>query len=213
MHQNDPFPADDFDAWAKSYDQDIKEQSQFPFDGYERVLDTVVKLAEPQVGQSILDLGTGTGNLALRFADRCELWCTDFSQAMIEKALQKLPHAHFIQADLRGDWPPELNRSFDRITSAYAFHHFELDAKVNLCRKLVTRHLTPTGRLIVADLSFPNAEAMGNFAKSVGDLWEDEFYWLADESRTALENANMNVTYQQISPCAGIYLLKARNPS
>ena len=132
---------------------------------------------------------------------------------MIEKARQKLPRAYFIQADLRGNWPPELNRSFDRIISAYVFHHFELDAKVNLCRELVTKHLAPNGRLIVADLSFPNAEVMGKFAKSVGDLWENEFYWLADESMTALENAGMSVTYQQISPCAGIYLLKARNLS
>ncbi len=211
MLHNDPFPADDFDAWAKSYDLDIKEQSQFPFAGYERVLDAVVKLAEPQMGHSILDLGTGTGNLALRFAGRCELWCTDFCQAMLEKARQKLPRAHLIQADLRGDWPSELNRSFDRIISAYVFHHFELDEKVNLCIELVTKHLAPNGKLIVADLSFPNAEAMGRFAKSVGDLWENEFYWLADESMAALENAGMNVTYHQISPCAGIYLLKARN--
>jgi hypothetical protein len=54
---------------------------------------------------------------------------------------------------------------------------------------------------------------MGGFAKSVGDLWEDEFYWLADESMAALKKAGMNVTYQQISPCAGIYLMQASNLS
>ena len=50
---------------------------------------------------------------------------------------------------------------------------------------------------------------MGGFAKSVGDLWEDEFYWLADKAMDALKSSGMDVIYQQISPCAGIYLMKA----
>jgi putative AdoMet-dependent methyltransferase len=210
MLQNDPFPADDFNSWAASYDQDIKEQSRFPFDGYERVMDEVVKLAEPRKGQSVLDLGTGTGNLAVRLAERgSTLWCADFSQAMIEIARQKLPQAYFVLTDLRGDWPTELNRNFDRIVSAYVFHHFELNEKIDLCKELVAKRLAPNGRLIIADLSFPSAEAMNQFAKSVGDLWEEEFYWLADESMNIFENTGMNVTYQQISSCAGIYLVKA----
>jgi putative AdoMet-dependent methyltransferase len=214
MYPNDPFSSDNFDSWAKSYDWDVQEQIQFPFNGYERVLETVVTLAEPQAGQAVLDLGTGTGNLALRFSGKdCKLWCTDFSEAMLEKARKKLPLAHFIVADLRAEWPPELNRSFDRIISAYVFHHFELNAKVNLCRELVTNRLAPNGKLIVADLSFPDSKTMGKFAKSVGELWEDEPYWLADKAMDALKNAGMDVTYQQISPCAGIYLMKAWNHS
>jgi putative AdoMet-dependent methyltransferase len=214
MYQNDPFSSNDFDSWAKSYDRDVQEQTRFPFNGYERVLEAVAILAEPQAGQAVLDLGTGTGNLAIRFAGKdCKLWCTDFSEAMLENAREKLPQAHFVVADLRADWPPELSRSFDRIISAYVFHHFELEAKVNLCRELVTKRLAPNGKLIVADISFPDPKKMGGFAKSVGDLWEDEFYWLADESMAALKKAGMNVTYQQISPCAGIYLMQASNLS
>ena len=214
MYQNDPFSSNDFDSWAKSYDRDVQEQTRFPFNGYERVLEAVVKLAEPQAGQAVLDLGTGTGNLAIRFAGKdCKLWCTDFSEAMLEKAREKLPQAHFVPADLRSGWPPELSRSFDRIISAYVFHHFELDAKVNLCRELVTKRLAPNGKLIIADISFPDSNTMSEFAKSVGKLWEDELYWLADECMAALKNAGMNVTYQQISPCAGIYVIKALNLS
>ena len=214
MYQNDPFSSNDFDSWAKSYDRDVQEQTRFPFNGYERVLEAVAILAEPQAGQAVLDLGTGTGNLAIRFAGKdCKLWCTDFSEAMLEKAREKLPQAHFVPADLRSGWPPELSRSFDRIISAYVFHHFELDAKVNLCRELVTKRLATHGKLIVADISFPDSKIMGEFAKSVGELWEDEPYWLADKAVDALKNAGMDVTYQQISPCAGIYLMKALDHS
>lgn len=209
MTQNDPFPPSDFDPWAKTYDDDVREQSVFPFGGYSQVLGTIVRLAEPRAGMSVLDIGTGTGNLAVKFADHgCRLWCTDFSEAMLEKAREKLPQAHIVLADLRADWHPELDRRFDRIVSAYVFHHLELDEKVRVCKELVTKRLAPNGSLIIGDLSFPNKTSMDAFARSVGDLWEEEFFWLADESLRALESAGLRVSYQQVSDCAGIYLLK-----
>jgi putative AdoMet-dependent methyltransferase len=203
----DPFPASDFDPWAESYDRDVLTYADFPFAGYERVLETVVTLADASAGMDILDLGTGTANLAARFAEQgCNLWCTDFSQPMLEKARLKLPQAHFVLHDLCAPWPSELNRRFDRIVSGYVLHHFELEKKVNLCRELVAQHLVLLGRLVIADLSFPSQVAMDDFKKEIDD-WEDEFYWLADESVQALGDAGLNASYEQVSPCAGVYLM------
>jgi putative AdoMet-dependent methyltransferase len=206
MTTDDPFSPGEFDPWAETYDRDVTTQNKFPFNGYERVMETVVKQAASEPGMSVLDIGTGTGNLALRFAEHgCELWCTDFSESMLEKAREKLPRARFVLHDLRAAWPAELYRRFDRIVSAYVFHHFDLEGKVRLCKELATRHLVPNGRLIIADLSFQNRVAMDAFALSVGDLWDAEPFWLVNESLPALEKADLKVNYVQVSGCAGVY--------
>ncbi len=210
MPGDDAFSPDAFDAWADSYDEDVASQDVFPFSGYQQVLDTVVALAEARPRMSVLDLGTGTANLALRFAALgCELWCTDFSTPMLEKARRKLPQAQFLRYDLRDAWPAALDRQFDRIVSAYVFHHFELPQKVELCRQLISRRLVTGGRLLIADISFSDGKMMAAFARSVGELWERESYWLADESLAALEEAGLKPAYQQVSSCAGVYAFAA----
>lgn len=210
MTANDPFSPEEFDPWAETYDQDVAAQNRFPFAGYEQAMETVVRMAAPESGMSVLDIGTGTGNLARRFAERgCKLWCTDFSEAMLEKARAKLPEAHFVRHDLRQPWPAALDRKFDRIVSGYVFHHFEAGEKVTLGKSLVTGHLVEGGKLVIADLSFPSQQAMEAFSDSVGELWEQEPYWLADESIPALTEAGLRVSYAQVSACAGVYEITA----
>jgi putative AdoMet-dependent methyltransferase len=209
MLPNDPFPPSDFDTWAESYDQSTREYTHFPFDGYDRVLETIVSCANPRPGMAVLDLGTGTANLALLFARQgCELTCTDFSEAMLAKAREKLPDAKFFLHDLRKNFPAEINQHFDCIVSAYVFHHFELEKKVSLCKELVTQRLAPGGSLVIGDLSFPSFQVKETFRQNIPD-WEEEFYWFADESLAGLQKAGLTVDYLQVSPCAGVYHLRA----
>ena len=206
----DLFPVDDFDGWADHYDQSVLHTPDFPFEGYETVLDQVVALANAQPGMSILDLGTGTGNLAVRFDTMgCEVWGTDFSPAMLEKARLKMPDAHLFQMDLRGIWPPEMNRQFNHIVSAYVFHHFEFTLKVQIITKLVREHLIPGGCLLLADIAFESQAALEVVKHSAGDEWEDEFYWIADETVPALTEANLRAVFHKISSCGGIFEITA----
>jgi putative AdoMet-dependent methyltransferase len=203
----DFFPPSGFDDWAETYDATVPKTDGFPFTGYGEVLRTILRLAEPLPGLSVLDLGTGTGNLAAPFAQAgCECWCTDFSEPMLAKARLKLPFAHFALHDLRLPLPPELERPFDRIVSAYVFHHFPLEEKVRILRSLATHHLAPDGRLVIGDIAFSNQAALEQVKAEAGDEWEDEFYWLAEEALAALRESGLQVEYTQVSSCAGVFV-------
>jgi putative AdoMet-dependent methyltransferase len=204
---SDPFPAGEFDGWADTYDDSITG-IQFPFLGYQSVLDKAFTQAEARPGMRLLDLGTGTGNLASRFTGSgCELWCTDFSERMLENAREKIPSAHFVLHDLRSPLPPELEGRFDRIVSAYVFHHFELEEKIRILEGLRQR-LAPGGRMVIADIAFPDQAALDQVKASAGSEWEEEYYWIAEAAIPALEMAGFKVEYQQISACAGIFLIR-----
>ena len=205
---NDPFPPSEFDDWAETYDTSVATD-RFPFIGYDEVLTKIIALAEPHPGLSVLDLGTGTGNLALSFAQKgCDLWCTDFSVPMLEKARNKIPSAHFVQHDLRLPVPAELLRPFDRILSAYVFHHFDLEEKVRILRALFPI-LSPGGRIIIGDIAFQDALEREKVKIAAGDEWEEEFFWLANETIPAFKSSGMKVEYTQVSTCAGIFVLRS----
>jgi ubiquinone/menaquinone biosynthesis C-methylase UbiE len=70
MDIQDPFPASEFDAWAGNYDRTIQNESTFRFEGYNLVLQETNRLTGVSAGQSVLDLGIGTGNLAWLFAQK-----------------------------------------------------------------------------------------------------------------------------------------------
>jgi putative AdoMet-dependent methyltransferase len=203
------FSPEDFDDWAESYDRTVPASERFPFTGYAAALATVVARAKAQPGMRVLDLGTGTGNLAARFALLgCEIWGTDFSEPMLAKARQKLPAAHFILHDLRTDLPPELAGPFDRIVSGYVFHHFVLEEKIRIITSLITR-LASAGRIVIADIAFPDQPALEAVKHLAGAGWEDEYYWLADGDVSAIRRAGLRVEYSPVSNCAGVFTLQA----
>ena len=205
-----------FDRWSETYDRSVLDESGV-HEGYDEVLETVVRAALVRPGKRVLDLGIGTGNLAQRFlALGCAVWGVDFSPAMLAKARAKLPEVTLIRADLRAEWPPAdgssaLTGPFDRIVSTYLLHEFSLEHKVALIGDLADCCLAPEGRIVIGDIAFESAQARTDAG---ADHWdEEEHYWAADETRAACVPAGLRFTYTQVSRCGGVYVFEQRPPS
>jgi putative AdoMet-dependent methyltransferase len=200
-----------FDAWAEDYDFYIRYgKESFPFLGYDNVLNRIVKLADPQTGNKILDVGIGTGNLAQKFTKfDCEIWGIDYSSKMLDESKKKLPNIKLLLVDISSEWPSELLVGFDRIVSAYTLHHFRVDEKVAIIQKMAKELLNTDGKIIIGDISFPTYEAHSNAQSKLESVWDDdEFYWIADEFTSKMSEKNLNVDYEQVSIYGGIYIIK-----
>ncbi len=211
-----------FDEWAASYDESVDGYSGFPFEGYEQVLDLIAKRARVEAGMDVLDLGIGTGNLSgrlLKFG--CAVWGLDFSLKMLAKVHRKYPQIELLKADIKGDWPIDVDRHFDRVVSAYVLHEFDLRSKIRLLQKLACDHLVEGGRMVVGDISFLTRAARDEAEKRFsgtwdekrqtweGSLWdEDEYYWAADETVEALAAVGLAACYGQVSFCGGVYVIE-----
>jgi len=202
-----------FNAWASNYDQLLAAgNASISFEGYADVLAETVVLAQALPGMRVLDLGTGTGNLAAGFVTAgCEVWGMDFSEAMLAQAREKLPGLHPVLADLRdATWPHRLTRRYNRIVSAYVWHDFDLVTKMELLKRLSRDYLAVQGRLVIADIAYPDQTARAQAQAYWGSLWSAaEHYWAADETIAACNAIGLGCTYQQVSSCAGIFVIEA----
>ncbi|GEM_PF-182092 len=202
-----------FDRWAAHYDEAVRSADGFPFAGYEATLDRVAALARAEPGHRILDFGIGTGNLARRFVGRgCEVWGVDISSKMLALAQAKLPSVRLAHGDIAEGWPSELPKRFDRIVSAYVFHHFDPPTKIKQLSWLLGEHCAEGGQIVIGDVSFTTGRALCDAKRAWRRRFDpEEHYWVAEDATGACEEAGMTTTYEQSSPCAGVYVVQLRS--
>ena len=202
-----------FDEWAKDYDRSVQCDQEFPFSGYDGVLDRVVRLAGARSDHHILDLGIGTGNLAKRFVDiGCRVSGIDFSSSMLALARRKVPGVQLAEADITGPWPAAFAGRFDRIVSAYVFHHLALHEKVAFLQRLVDTHLSPGGLIVVGDVCFSTEQSLAEARALAGERWDDsEHYWVVPETNVACEMVGLSVHHSPVSPCAAVLVFRPGN--
>lgn len=200
-----------FDLWADGYDKAVglsDEENTYPFAGYRDVLGGIFRIVMDKPGASVLDLGFGTGTLTAKLYEHgCAVYGQDFSPRMIELASAKMPAAQLYPGDLTdGLAEPLRARTYDFIVATYSLHHLTDAQKVPFLRMLADR-LAPGGMILIGDVAFETRAALERCREAAGEEWdEEEFYFVADELREDFPD----LTYTQVSDCAGILTLPRR---
>jgi SAM-dependent methyltransferase len=114
-----------FDDRATEYDGSKSEE-------YEAAAALVIEAADPGPSDTVLDLGTGTGAIALAVAgDAGEVVGRDISEGMLEQARTKaaddgIENVAFGKGRFR---EPKVSRDVDIVASNFAMHHLADDQK------------------------------------------------------------------------------------
>lgn len=152
-----------FDRVAKRYDlvNDVMSLGQ-----HRRWRRFAARVSQPG-GTSVLDLATGTGDLAIQFerAGAQLVLGVDFSPSMLLAARRKFRRnksravLELVQADvLRLPFP---NESFDRVSSAFLLRNLS-DLGAGLAE--MRRVLKPAGWVIALEVTHPQSNAVGGLA-------------------------------------------------
>lgn len=127
---------------------------------------TLIELADPLRGEDVLDVGCGTGTLAIAIRPKVSpggVHGIDASPEMIEVAKQKSAKAG-AEIDLRValiEALPFPNDSFDLVTSSLMLHHLPDDLKRTGLAE-IRRVLRPGGRFLAMDLAAGSHSPIGH---------------------------------------------------
>lgn len=126
-------------------------------DGFRDLRDRIVARAAIGPGDSVVDLGAGTGLLSLLAADEARrVWAVDVSDRMCDYLATKarsagLDNVETVTSSIVS--LPLVDSSAHAVISNYCFHHLT-DAEKLIALREVRRVLVPGGRLVIGDMMF-----------------------------------------------------------
>jgi len=124
-----------------------------------------VDLASVGPGSKVLDVATGTGDLAIELASRgAEVVASDFSEEMLELARRKAPEITFEWANAME--LPYASDTFDATTVGFGVRNFgDLSQGV----RELARVVRPGGKVVILEMTTPTKPPLSTFFK----LWFD----------------------------------------
>jgi tRNA (cmo5U34)-methyltransferase len=151
--------------------------------GYEELQRAIAAATAEVRASRVLELGTGTGETALRVLAShpgAEWVGIDASEPMLARARERLPDADLRLRRLEDELPPG---PFDLVVSALAVHHLDGAGKRDLFSR-VARVLRPGGVFVLGDLVVPAPGEEGPIfvdrEMDLPDSVEDQLSWLRD---------------------------------
>jgi tRNA (cmo5U34)-methyltransferase len=167
--------------------------------GYDDLQDAVAAAA---TGRNVLELGTGTGETAVRVLARNPgaRWTgIDASAEMLSRARERLPEADLRVARLEEPLPPG---PFDLVVSVLAVHHLDAAAK----RDLFHRVAQVGERFVLGDLVVP---VRAEDAAIVVD-WEMDVPSSVREQLAWLEEAGFDARAEYVRPDLAVFVATRR---
>ena len=152
--------------WATQYDLLIK----LVLLGREgRMRERMLDLARVGRGESVLDVGCGTGTLAIaakrRVGDAGKVDGVDPSPEMIERARKKAKRAHSgaVFGMAVAESLPFETSSFDVVLSTVMLHHLRREVRAQAIQEM-RRVVKPDGRILIVDFGKRTSEHRGLMA-------------------------------------------------
>jgi ubiquinone/menaquinone biosynthesis C-methylase UbiE len=117
---------------------------------YVELLASICQELQPEPGSLVLDIGSGTGNLALRLKEMgCRVVALDFCPDALACHQAKNDGSRLVLADLTRGLPFKAN-SFDAIASNNVLYTMSTEAQLSAMREF-HRILKPGGRIVLAN--------------------------------------------------------------
>ena len=173
-----------------------------------------VRLISLQPGQSLLDIGCGTGEVLYRvlkkFGSAVSLCGIDPSNDMLDVARYKLRNAaNLILKGGVGETLQFPDESFDWVVSSLTFHHLPLDLK-RLTLRESYRVLQPGGTLLISDFGKPSHFT----GRLLSNIWVNHAF-TAENFRGILPELILEQGFVDLSDSVtggGIHHTRARKP-
>lgn len=197
-----------FNIWSNDYDETVaKTDGEYVevFENYEGILEETVNQLAPLREGVVVDIGSGTGNLAhVAYQRGYTTIGIEPNEKMRNLSSMKYPDIPVKPGSFLT--LPFEDKSLDAIISSYAFHHLS-DTEKGDAIGLMASKLRPHGKIVIADTMYASSEAgeailqeaLHNHATNLAEDLKSEFYTTHEVLRHHFEANGFDVHFKPMN--------------